>query len=296
MNDQPRAAVASWYRRFVGRFRAEPPPPAALAHKPFLRGVCNVCGRRGRFFRDDPALDRESLTCEHCRTTSRYRSIARGVLDAIRMRTGVTAASIAELPVRADGGRFRIYDTQAPFFFEPAAYPLPDLLRRCEWIDLVVSSYHADAPPGAPLSAGVVNQNLERLTFADASFDLVVTSDVMEHVRLDDLAHAEIARVLKPGGVYIFTVPHWRDRHDTFVRVRVHDPDDPSRDEYVTEPEYHGDANASDGRGALSYRSYGTVIDNTLSTLGLDVTYTSEPDDVHVIRNSELFYCVKRAG
>jgi SAM-dependent methyltransferase len=295
MNDQPRAAVESWYRRIVGRFRAEP-PPAALAHKPFLRGTCNVCGRRARFFRDDPSLDRESLTCEHCRTTARYRSIARGVLDAIRMRTGIAAASIAELPVHADGTKFRIYDTQAPFFFEPAAYPLPDLLRRCEWIDVTVSSYRAESAPGAMLSDSVVNQNLERLTFPDASFDLVVTSDVMEHVRLDDRAHAEIARVLRPGGVYVFTVPHWRDRHDTFVRVRVHDPDDPSRDEYVTEPEYHGDANAADGRGALSYRSYGTVIDEDLAALGFDVTYTFEQEDVHAIRNCELFYCVKRAS
>lgn len=286
--------IAGFVQRLMRGVRAEPVPPPALAHKAFLRGVCNVCGRAGRFFRDDPSLDRESLTCEHCRTTSRYRSIARGVLQAIHARTGIGAASIAELPVRARVAKFRVYDTQAPFFYEPAAYPLPTLLRRCEWIDVAVSSYRADQPPGASLADGVVNQNLERLTFADASFDLVVTSDVMEHVRLDDRAHAEIARVTAPGGVYLFTVPHFRDRRDTLVRVKVHDPDDASRDEYLTEPEYHGDANATDGKGALSYRSYGTVLDETLDRLGFDVSYTCERDDRHVIRNAELFYCVKR--
>jgi glycosyltransferase involved in cell wall biosynthesis len=277
----------------VGRAR-EPSPPAALAHKTFLRGTCNVCGNETRFFRDDPSLDRESLTCEHCRTTSRYRSIARGILDAIKSRTGVGAAAVDELPLHADVPSFRILDTQAPFFFEPCAYPLPDILRRRDWIDVTVSSYRPDRRAGEMLAPGVVNQNLEQLTFADGTFDIVVTSDVMEHVRLDDRAHAEIARVLKPGGVYVFTVPHFRDRRDTLERVRVHDPADPARDEFLTTPEYHGDANAADGRGALSYRSYGTVLDEELAALGFDVRYTFAADDLHGIRNTELFYCVKR--
>lgn len=286
--------IVGFVQRLLHGARAEPVAPPALAHKPFLRGSCNVCGKEARFFRDDPSLDRESLTCEHCRTTSRYRSIAQGVLRAIRERTGVRASSIAALPTSARGARLRVYDTQAPFFYEPAAYPLPTLLRRRDWIDVTVSSYRPDRAPGETLAPGVVNQNLERLTFPDASFDLVITSDVMEHVRLDDRAHAEIARVIAPGGVYLFTVPHFRDRRDTLVRVKVHDPDDASRDEFLTEPEYHGDANATDGKGALSYRSYGTVLDETLAELGFDVTYACENDDRHVIRNAELFYCVKR--
>jgi hypothetical protein len=135
MGDPPRrfeALLASLRRSLASlKARADPPAPHALAHKPFLRGRCNVCGRATRFFRDDPALDRESLTCEHCRSTSRYRSIARGVLRAIASRTGVRAPSIAELPGRVDGVHLAIYDTQAPFRFEPCAYPLPTLLRRC---------------------------------------------------------------------------------------------------------------------------------------------------------------------
>jgi SAM-dependent methyltransferase len=280
----------------IPALHAEPAESTAVltGGKPFLRGTCNVCGQRTRFFRDDPSLDRESLTCEHCRTTSRYRSIARGVLQAIAARTGVTADAIDRLPIRADVPRFSVFDTQPPFHFEPCAYPLPDLLRRCEWVDVTVSSYRPELQLGQALSPGVVNQNLEQLTFPGASFDLVVTSDVMEHVRLDDRAHAEIARVLKPNGVYLFTVPHFRDRRDTFVRVRVHDPDDRGRDEFLTPPEYHGDANAQGGAGALSYRSYGTVLDEELARLGFEVRYTFEDDDAHGIRNTELFYCVKR--
>ena len=189
---------------------------------------------------------------------------------------------------------FRVYDTQPPFVYEVCAYPLPTLLNRCSWIDVAVSSYRPDAAPGADLGEGVVNQNLEHLTYADETFDLVITSDVMEHVRLDAHAHAEIYRVLKRGGVYVFTVPHFRDRHDTLVRVLVHEDGDPSRDEFLTEPEYHGDANAPGGQGVLSYRSYGTILDEQLDAMGFDVTYTGTPDDLHGIRNTELFYCVKR--
>jgi 2-polyprenyl-3-methyl-5-hydroxy-6-metoxy-1,4-benzoquinol methylase/glycosyltransferase involved in cell wall biosynthesis len=268
--------------------------PAALLGRRFVEGRCNVCGNLTRFFYTAPALYREELTCEHCRTTSRYRSIARGLLAAIAQRAGVEASALAELPARGVKQRLRLYDTQPPFYFEPCAYPLPELLRRCDWIDLTLSCFKPDITPGAALGEGVTNQNLEALTFADSSFDIVVTSDVMEHVRLDDRAHREIARVLKPGGHYLFTVPHFRDRHDTLVRVRVADPEDRSRDEYLTEPEYHGDANAGGTAGVLSYRSYGTVLDDELSALGFDVSYTkADFPDVGIL-NTELFHCSKR--
>ena len=65
---------------------------------------------------------------------------------------------------------------------------------------------------GKVLAKGVTNQNLECLTFADESLDIVITSDVMKHVRLDDRAHREIHRVLKPGGIYMLLfhmTVHW---------------------------------------------------------------------------------------
>jgi len=49
--------------------------------------------------------------------------------------------------------------------------------------------------------------NGTQLPFGSGSFDLVVASDVLEHVENDIAAASEIARVLKPGGVAIVTVP-----------------------------------------------------------------------------------------
>ena len=262
--------------------------------RPFLEGRCNICGFATRFFYTDPALFRESLICAHCLTTSRYRSIARGVLEAVRRLRGVEAPSLAELPRRVRGRRLAVYDTQPPFDFGASAYPIPEILGDRAWLNVRVSTFRPGERLGRRLGPRMTNQNLECLRFGDASFDVVITSDVMEHVRLPDRAHREIRRVLKPGGIYLFTVPHFRNR-ETFTRVQVVDPDDPARDLYLTEPEYHGDANSPDG-SALSYRSFGTDLDAELSGLDFEVEYTKQDFPESGILNTELFLCRVRDG
>lgn len=51
------------------------------------------------------------------------------------------------------------------------------------------------------------------LPFADASFDAVVTSSVLEYVPSLDATLREFARILRPGGWLIATVPDVRDLH-----------------------------------------------------------------------------------
>ena len=258
-------------------------------------GQCNVCGKQTRFFYQEVALWRESLNCEHCRTTSRYRSISRGVLRAIRELTANEAPSLAALP-RDGKVNLHVYDTQPPFYYDPCAYPLPDLLKATGWITVELSQYKPKQAMGQVLTKGVTNQNLECLTFADASLDIVITSDVMEHVRLDDRAHSEIYRVLKPGGIYIFTVPHDRAWDETLIRVQIIDPDDPSKDVHLLEPEYHGDANSDEDSGVLAYRRYGRDVETHLNELGFEVEYFLE-DIKHLgILTTELYYCRKMAS
>jgi SAM-dependent methyltransferase len=48
------------------------------------------------------------------------------------------------------------------------------------------------------------------MPFGDATFDLVLATDVIEHVDDDVQALREVRRVLKPGGVAIVTVPAFR--------------------------------------------------------------------------------------
>lgn len=56
---------------------------------------------------------------------------------------------------------------------------------------------------------GVLRGDATRLGFADASFDRVITSEVLEHIQSDVDAIAEFVRVLKPGGTFAATVPTW---------------------------------------------------------------------------------------
>ncbi len=56
---------------------------------------------------------------------------------------------------------------------------------------------------------GVLRGDATRLPFADASFDKVITSEVLEHIQDDVAAISEMIRVLKPGGMFAATVPAW---------------------------------------------------------------------------------------
>jgi SAM-dependent methyltransferase len=58
--------------------------------------------------------------------------------------------------------------------------------------------------------------DLTKLQFADASFDAVVCGEVLEHVADDLAAMRELRRVLRPGGVFVATVPANPWRYDWF--------------------------------------------------------------------------------
>jgi len=47
------------------------------------------------------------------------------------------------------------------------------------------------------------------MPFPDGSFDRVIAAEILEHVPHDQRAMAEIARVLRPGGLAAVTVPSW---------------------------------------------------------------------------------------
>jgi SAM-dependent methyltransferase len=94
------------------------------------------------------------------------------------------------------------------------------------------------------------SEDLEQLTFPDASFDLFVTQDVFEHLFDPAAAFREIARVLRPGGLHIFTVPWWPEQPTVVRAVRTAEGV-----EHLRKPRYHDDP--IDPRGALVVRQWG---------------------------------------
>jgi SAM-dependent methyltransferase len=84
------------------------------------------------------------------------------------------------------------------------------------------SEFLERAPGGAVLD-GVRREDLTRLTYADASFDIVLTSETLEHVAGLNAALGEIRRVLKPGGRHVFTIPLLPGVVRTFARAVIED-------------------------------------------------------------------------
>jgi len=56
----------------------------------------------------------------------------------------------------------------------------------------------------------LVQSSVEALDFDDASFDVVISCDVLEHVEDDAGAMRELARVLRPGGICVLTLPAYK--------------------------------------------------------------------------------------
>lgn len=98
------------------------------------------------------------------------------------------------------------------------------VLRQHGW-DAVALEYGAD---GAEVAHGrglaTVRGDATRLPLADASLDLVVAFDLLEHLVEDDAAVAEVHRVLKPTGTYLVAVPAdprlWSDHDEAVDHVR----------------------------------------------------------------------------
>ncbi|MGQ9518034.1 MAG: class I SAM-dependent methyltransferase [Anaerolineae bacterium] len=66
-------------------------------------------------------------------------------------------------------------------------------------------------------------EDIQGLSFLDEQFSAIICNHVLEHVPEDERALLECSRVLKSGGVALFTVPGDFSRHETWYFDR---PDD----------------------------------------------------------------------
>ncbi|HWN42155.1 MAG TPA: methyltransferase domain-containing protein [Thermoanaerobaculia bacterium] len=105
---------------------------------------------------------------------------------------------------------------------------------------------------GEQNAAGIRNESVTCLTFADASFDAVISLDVFEHVPELQRALAECHRVLRPGGSLLFSVPFQQEHQENLVRAVV---DGNGEIRHLLPPEYHGDPLHSEG--CLAFYCFG---------------------------------------
>ncbi|MHB8569358.1 MAG: class I SAM-dependent methyltransferase [Metallibacterium sp.] len=144
---------------------------------------------------------------------------------------------------------------------------------------LTTSEYIPEVAPGS-IRQGVRCEDVQRLTFADGAFDLCTSTEVFEHVDDDHAGFVQVRRVLRPGGMFIFTVPLSGAAH-TIERARVLD----GQLTHLLEPEYHDDP-FSRSKQILCMRNYGTDIVERLRDAGFSRAELTRPafDMMHYAR------------
>jgi SAM-dependent methyltransferase len=148
--------------------------------------------------------------------------------------------------------------------------PLFEYLRK-RTRHFTCSEFFDDVRPGR-YRDGVQCQDVQRLTYPDASFDLCTSTEVFEHVADDLCGFREILRVLRPGGRFVFTVP-LTDAEVTVERAAIVN----GMIRHLMEPEYHGDAIRGHGK-VLCFRNYGNDILTRLRTCGFDKVRVARAD------------------
>jgi SAM-dependent methyltransferase len=155
---------------------------------------------------------RESCDCACCGAKLRARRLAQVLLQSYPIGMPPRPArSVAEWVGHPEARALRVAEINR-------IDGLHDLLGALP--DLAASDFTPGAAPGAVVD-GRRSEDMTRLTYPDASFDLVLTSETLEHV--PDLAAAlgEIRRVLVPGGLHLFTVPRLPGVAETYARASV---------------------------------------------------------------------------
>ena len=195
---------------------------------------------------------RESMFCRSCCSNLRVRRIAE-VLVALYGPPG--CGSFAEL---IEDPAFRDLEV-AEVNTIGSLGSLHALLRRLP--RLAFSDYRGPERLGEIVD-GKRNEDICRLTYPDGAFDLVLSSDTLEHVHDFRVALAETRRVLRRGGRHVFTVPVLWTRATTETRAEIGEDGEIV---HLMPALYHG-------RGSGAYRFIPVGVDMlTFTEFGRDI-------------------------
>jgi SAM-dependent methyltransferase len=234
----------------------------------YIPGYCLPCEKQVEFRVDYLAGGsrstgpnwRERLICPHCQLSNRQRLIATLVSQAL---AGVAPGKRIYLMeqvtplMRLLGGKQSPHEVIGSEYFGASFKPGQTIWP---W------HYLAPGDPGQPIRStllaarfafrmlrrgGFRHEDVESLSFEEASLDFIVSNDVFEHVADPARAFRECARVLKPGGVMFATFPFFSDMERSRTRARLGSVGV----EHLLPAEYHGDPTSSSG--ALVFTDFG---------------------------------------
>lgn len=236
------------------------------------RGYCSICGIETTMYKYGDNL-KETFKCNRCGGIARNRHLA-----AVLCKTFDIDKPYSMKKFMEKSKSLNIFEAQA-------RGPLNDHLTALK--DYVCSEYYPDIQPGNYTRDKVRCEDLQKLTFNDETFDLVITQTVFEHILEPDLAWKEIARVLKPSGYHIFSIP-FQNSPITESRVKI----DNGEEIFIKPKVYHKDG----VRKSLVYTDFGLDLLDHLKDFGFSTKLYSADDldsDYHKIYRGYIFVSQK---
>lgn len=245
-------------------------------------GRCSVCGARTRFVYNGfvlPAayareLDRdgladafrlrESLWCSSCGSSLRVRRLAAVLVE----HYGESAETLAEL-------------VEEPAFRALQVLELNGIGQAHAVLARLPLLTYAEYP----------QEDVQRLSYADETFDVVLTSETFEHVPDFRAGFRETLRVLRTGGRHVLTLPALPTRAESRARATLRDGEVVHR----APPQHHGRPSGPFslvvGRRAdmLAYTDFGRDVPEELRRAGFEA-HVHWPDDVASV------YCAERGA
>lgn len=214
-------------------------------------GWCDACSQASRFRCDWGYAEggvpnfRERLVCEQCQLNARQRLVVR----VVRELGGLDGEAPRDEPLDI-------------YLYEQVT-PLYQVMRQLSGASVVGSEYLGhDVPPGTH-RGGIRHEDAQNLSFADGTFDMIVSNDVYEHVPDFEVALREAHRVLRSGGALVATIPfHLGPR--TTRRARLTD----AGVEHLEPAHYHG--NPLSAQGSLVFHDFGWDVLDTCRASGFE--------------------------
>src|SRR3989344_1895867 len=185
----------------------------------------------------DYMIKRENVFCANCKSVSRMPLHAKTILRLFKFRNVNQFVKFLET-----NPSFIIY--------EAARYHIFRHEKIKSLKNYIVSEYYPSRTFGGEIK-GVLNEDLQKLSFKNETFDLIITSEVLEHVAHLSRALNEIRRVLKPSGYHVFTIPIDYSLPKTQTRAVLLKN---GRIKHILPPAIHGDDISS---GSLAFRDFG---------------------------------------
>lgn len=215
----------------------------------YYKAHCSVCGKQTVMFywgnkdgirekRMWTSCMRENFACSECENNARMRYV------------------ISKLKMEYEHGmKVYMYEHETSGFRSVSKFVREE--------DLTGSEFFGNKYKSGDIINGVLNEDATNLSFANNSFDRIVSLDVLEHIYPYERALEESYRVLKPGGKLLLTTPVSIFSDQSEERAKIIN----GKTVHLKEPIYHGGGNYSDF-GVLEYTTFGWDLVDTMKKKG----------------------------